>query len=112
MEEMLKAFQEVAGGVGSGAGRKFGREAIASGGEYARARRAEKASWQAIADELGVGLVTAKRWATREATTQAFHRVSVIDESERVGFTAVLPGGVRVEGLDITNLVALAKALS
>ena len=112
MDEKLKAFQEAAGGVGRGAGRKFTRAAIGLGGEYARARRSEKASWPAIAGELGVGEATAQRWASRAVRAEGFHRVTVVDEPVRAAFTAVLPGGVRVEGLDLATLIALAKALS
>lgn len=113
MDELLKAFRSEAEGVGSGAGRKFGKEAIARGGAFARARREQGAAWGVIAGELGVGVPTVVRWAGSEAaTTTGFHRVTVVDGATRGSLAAVLPGGVRIEGLDLASVIELARALS
>jgi len=113
MDERLNAFRQEAATVRSGAGRKFPKSLIAAGGQFARARRDEGASWSSIAAELEVGVLTARRWAGREVTSApAFHRVTVVEKPARGSIAAVLPGGIRLEGLDLASIIELARALS
>jgi hypothetical protein len=70
----------------------------------------------AIARELGIPEVTLKRWAeshhgqprTRQAT---FHEVTVREERPVLHPVLVLPGGARVEGLDLADVVELIRLL-
>ena len=94
------------------AGRKFGKELIALGGEFIRSRRSEGASTKAIAGELGIAEMTVRRWGTEAGVGAGeFKPVHVIEAAPAAGFSVTL-GSLRVEGLTLEGLIALAKALS
>ena len=66
----------------------------------------------AIARDLGVSLVTLRRWVTRRRPPR-FRKVELArDRSEVSGAVLVTPSGFRVEGLDIAGMAALIRALS
>lgn len=113
MDERLEEFRKRAAEMGSGRiGRRFPSKVIALGSEYAQSRRAAGATWQGIADELGVSMLTARRWGLRPVVeTSGFKPVRVV-ESHNSSRLAVTVGSLRVEGLSFEALVALAKALS
>ncbi len=113
MREKLEQFRAAAKDVRNGRGRKFPKALMTLGAEYARARRDTGGSWQEIAGELGVVIPTVQRWAQgRPPGFEGFHAVTLAERSPRGHCVAVLPGGIRVEGLAIEELVALARALS
>lgn len=86
---------------------------IALGAEYVREQREAGESWESIARELGIVTPTAQRWAKLpSSSTATFHAVAIVEPSARAGFAAVLPGGLRIEGLGLGDVIALAKALS
>jgi hypothetical protein len=94
------------------AGRKFPQEMMAIASDYARSRRSDEASWQEIADELGVAVASVRRWTeTAVPTDVGFKAVRVVDAPRRETFTVTI-GALRVDGLGFEGLVALAKALS
>jgi hypothetical protein len=113
MDDRLVAFRAGAGQMGERRrGRKFPKELRAIAGEYARVRRDEGASWQEIADELGVAVPTSQRWSEEGVGDAAtFKTVRVADGPRHETFTVTM-GALRVEGLAFEALVALAKALS
>ena len=112
MHAIRVRFREAASEIGEGAGRKFPAEMKQLGGEYARSRRSEGASWSAIADELGVIVPTVRRWAERgETPTSTFVPVRV-DRVTKATYSAVLPGGLRIEAMELEAVVALVRALS
>ena len=113
MTEKLEQFRAAAKGLGTGRGRKFPEALIALGAEYTRGRREAGGSWQEIAAELGVVTPTVQRWAkATPSAVEAFHAVTLAEPLTRGRYVAVLPGGIRVEGLALEELVALTKALS
>jgi hypothetical protein len=113
MTERLERFRAEAERIGEGRGRKFPRELIALGAEYAREQREAGASWERIAKDMRVAVPTVQRWARLSPVSAAsFHAVAVVEQPMRAGYSAVLPGGLRIEGLELNAVVALAKALS
>lgn len=77
--------------------------------EFARARRAEGASWQEIAGELGMRFDTVRRWCVRAPTMRA---VEVVAEAPRTtGAAVVSPSGHRIEGLTLDEAIAVIRAL-
>ena len=115
MDEVLRQFREAAQRAGAGAGRKFPAEIKELGARYARSRRQAGASWQEIAKELGVVVPTVLRWAKRpdgNAVGGSFHQVSIVEPKPRGTYAAVFPAGLRIEGLELEAVIALARALS
>ena len=114
MDNRLEQFRTEAAKLGSvRRGRKFSTEMIALGAVYATGRRAQDASWQAIAQELDVAVPTVQRWAeSSTADSPVFHRVSVVEPAAAERYAAVLPGGLRIEGLSLEAVVSLARSLS
>lgn len=109
LEEFRKRAAEV---VPRRTGRKFPSDLIAVAREYAQSRRAEGLTWQGIADELGVSMLTARRWGQlNEMEAVGFKPVRVVEPPNSPSFTVAV-GSLRVEGLSFEALVALAKALS
>ena len=81
----------------------------AEGVRYARGRVSEGASQQAIAEELGVSVVSIGRWL-RSFESSALVPVKVIsDPAPPSAFEVVTPRGLRVVGLDIDALCALLE---
>ncbi|SRR5258708_4282435 len=77
--------------------------------EFARARRAEGASWQEIAGELGMRFDTIRRWCSRGLTMRA---VEVVGEVPRAaGVAVVSASGHRIEGLTLDEAIAALRAL-
>lgn len=113
MDERLKQFQAGAAQVGPARrGRKFSPELKALGATYAAERRASGGRWQAIASELGVGVLTIRRWCDeRPRASATFQRVAVVEERRPPTYSASI-GALRIEGLEFETIVALAKALS
>jgi hypothetical protein len=112
MDARLEQFRNEAERVGPGRGRKFPRSLMTLGADYARGRRDAGASWQVIAREMGIVAPTVQRWAKRAGAVPAFHRVALAERVPRGTYAAVLPGGLRIEGLELDAIVVLAKALS
>ena len=78
------------------------------------ARRAQR-SWSSIAEELGVSTLTVSRWFA-EAPEARFHPVEVVERHEPApaepgDLVAVLPSGLRLEGLSWPQALELARAL-
>ncbi len=78
--------------------------------EFARGRRADGASWNQIAGELGMRFETVRRWCSRAPTMRA---VEVVADAPRSGgsIAVVSPSGHRLEGLTLAEAIAVLRAL-
>lgn len=79
-----------------------------------RARREQGASWEQLAEQLGVSLETLRRWSAGDPPKAArrMRRVHVVRERERAGGVSVVSAaGHRVEGLTLDQTITLLRAL-
>lgn len=113
MDEKLERFKAGAAQVGPAKrGRKFPRDLRALGATYAAERRASGCPWQTIASELGVGVLTIRRWCEeRPQESATFERVAIVEDRRRETYSASI-GALRIEGLSFEAILALAKELS
>lgn len=82
---------------------------------YARTRRQGGASRRTIAEELGVSLVTVRRYlGERSAGSSGELRAVVVTPSTHAshGAVVVTPNGFRIEDLSVEDVVAIVRALS
>ena len=87
---------------------RFKRKALARW----RLLAASGGSLEQAALEIGVTVDELRSWS-RDGKAPLFVPVQVEDEiAERRALVVVLPGGVRVEGLTITDVAELARRLS
>lgn len=100
-----------------GRGKRFAPELRERLVAFAEARRAEGASWKAIATELGACVETLRRWCTPEAGVAPRLRpvqivaAPVFEAPSHSVKTVVTPNGLRIEGLGLDEVVALVRAL-
>lgn len=83
---------------------------------WARRRRAEGATWPTVAEELGLGLDTVRRWCLAEpkaeAPTRALVPVRVVARpSLATPATRVSLSGWRVDGLTVAEAAELLRTL-
>lgn len=80
---------------------------------YAQARRAEGASWPAIAAELGLWFETLRRWCARaQPSASEMMPVEIVDDERSSSAVVIVsPSGFRLVGLDAAQAVAALKAL-
>jgi hypothetical protein len=84
--------------------------------EYCHSCRRSHQRFSEIADSLGVSTVTLGRWLEKErgATSPGFREVIVEPTAlvpEAGHLTVLTPSGLRIEGLDLSGVVELARAL-
>jgi hypothetical protein len=82
--------------------------------DVVRARREQGASWDQLAEQLGVSLETLRRWFVGHPpkVKRRMRRVQVVAERERtVGVIVVSVSGHRVEGLTLEQTIELLLAL-
>lgn len=72
---------------------------------------AEGGSLAGVARELGVSDQTLRRWRAGQAPAR-LRAVRVSEDETPRGIVVLLPGGARVEGLDLEGLAELARRLS
>lgn len=101
-----------------GRGKRFDAELRRRMVVFAEQRRREGASWKAIATELGACVETVRRWCGVGApiTGRALRRVEVVadavhDVRAPAALAVVTPGGLRIEGIAIDQVIALVRAL-
>lgn len=123
--EKLKA--QVEAQRGRGARWRFEEGFRAQVVAYMRARQAEGGTQEEVAREVGLSSWTLSRWgrqggpvrrgrparAVAESSGATFHQVEVKHETQAPGALVVHgPGGVRVEGLGLAQVVQLLKGLA
>lgn len=115
-EESVQALrQALATAVRSGQGRAFPADLRERATAYVKRRRRDGASETSIGRELGVGVMTFRRWAGPRA---AFAEAVVVDapvvamarSTSRIVVHG--PRGIRIEGLEVAEIIALLGALS
>lgn len=117
-EESVQSLrQALATAVRSGAGRAFPSELRERAAAHVRRRRREGASETTISRELGIGAMTFRRWV---GPRTAFAEAIVVDTtststSTMTGAARIVvhgPRGIRIEGLELAEVIALVGALS
>jgi len=91
--------------------RRFSAELRADIVEHARERIADGASQKSVADELGIAARLLWTWLHRDVVV----REVVIEEQptpRRADRRLVLRSGIEIVGLDLDELIAIARALS
>lgn len=101
-----------------GRGKRFDGELRRRMVAFAEDRRRDGASWKTIATELGACVDTVRRWCGGGApvTTRPLRRVEVVADAvvelrAPAALAIVTPGGLRIEGVAIDDVVALVRAL-
>ena len=98
-----------------GRGRRFPaalRERIAA---WTSARRARGDEWCELSRALTVPAQTLKRWVaprSRDERSVALRPVAVLDELPSRIATVVTPSGLRIEGITIADVIAIARGLA
>jgi hypothetical protein len=85
---------------------------------FARERRADGASWDQIAREVGVAGSALKRWVDADGAEEVGALVPVALRRDNAGVPAVTgtlalvsPGGYRLEGLDLVSAARVLRML-
>jgi hypothetical protein len=82
---------------------------------YARRARARGRSWQRIARAVGVSAGSLQKWSRTPPPARRLVPVTVVARRERslpaAAMVIVSPRGYRVEGLDLTTVTAVLRAL-
>lgn len=101
-------------------GKRFDPELRARMVAFAESRRRDGASWMAIATELGACFETVRRWCVASTPTPALRLrpvevvsddVVVVEARGARTLTVISPGGLRIEGAGVDEVVALVRAL-
>jgi transposase-like protein len=93
-------------------------ELRALGLAYLKSRQSAGASRREVASELGIGSDTLRKWSgqRRRRPASAVRQVSVVAAASPpvrpAAFVVHGPAGLRIEGMDVTTVVALLKGLS
>jgi transposase-like protein len=97
----------------SGRGKRYSAELKARIIEFARARRADGASWSQISADLGVAFETVRRWciASEPRSSRALVPVRVVHDSAERTVSVGSPAGYRIDGLTLHEAVAVLRAL-
>ena len=97
-----------------GRGRPFPRGVRRAAIAYCRARRRDGATLLTVGEEIGIAWRTLSRWCQEEPGDEpSFHRVELVEQAAPPTATLCLHGpcGVRVEGLDVDQLVEVFRRL-
>ena len=85
---------------------------------YARTRQQKGHSLLAISRDLGVKPITLSRWL-QETPGSPLRRIEVLssdspslESGSAMQVTVTVPGGIRIEGLDLESLIVLLRRLA
>ena len=110
--ERLRRRLAAAGGHGS---RGYGSELRTEVQQAARRWAARGGAQRVLADKLGLSRATLARWTSGEdEAAPTLRAVDVVENGDAPEneLVAVLPGGVRIEGLTIADVAELARRLA
>ncbi len=116
MDRKIEAFRQEALARRKGRGRGAARYAAAARDlacEYAAKARQQGRSWAEVSRELGLAPMTLRKWCGSKPQAQLVP-VTVTAAAPIRGscsIAVVTPGGLRIEGLDVQDVVALVRAL-
>jgi hypothetical protein len=79
---------------------------------YAARRRAQKASRDVIAAELGMSAATLSYWRAPARTLGTLERVTIVARPETTQDVIVECGPLRVRGLDVASVAELLRRLA
>lgn len=80
--------------------------------EVVKAFATSKMSRPAFAKTLDVSISSISNWSRPSATLPPqFQKVQIIENQSPAGLTVYGPGGIRIEGLDLSNLAMLIRVL-
>lgn len=114
--DYLARFQETARRENQGRERKgwrYSKEARRLAVAFCQEERRLARSFSSIAESLGITTLTLGRWLD-EPANPAFHQIEVSPVSQFAcggGLRVVLPSGLAIEGLDLDQVVELARLL-
>lgn len=110
MEELARRFRR---GAEHRRGLRYSNELRQLAVEYATAASAQGVSRREIAESLGLSEATLVRWQqeARPAGPAPLHEVVVVERAHASHPVLVMPSGARVEGLSMSDLVAVLEAL-
>jgi len=113
----LRAELAASAGASRGRGRGYGPEARAKAVELGRGLVAAGKSVRQSASAMGIHEATLKAWMGEAAGSSAERgfaqvRVAEATSSAEGNLRLVLPGGGRIEGLDVRSAAALVRALA
>jgi transposase-like protein len=109
MDERVRQFRGARRAEGGQRGYPVEARSVAVA--YARARQREGATVHRVARELGIPMTTLQSWMRRSTST--FQRVTVETAPASAARLVVrTPSGLIVEGLDVTGVAELSRALS
>lgn len=125
MDARVKEFRELASTFGAGKGRRpapYPERCRRLALDYVEERLDEGASLLSISETLGVSPQTLSDWRGRYGDELRPVRVSApepepeteppeVPAGEAARPVVVLPGGTRIEGLDVDGVIAVLKAL-
>ncbi len=113
MEREAKRLQREISKYERGRGRRYPVELRARVASLEGERRADGASWIAMAAELGLGLDKVRRWcAEQKPGTRALVPVTVVADRGHEGRVSIVsPAGYRVDGLLLKEAVELLRVL-
>lgn len=113
----LAAFQETAGRENQGrerAGWRYSKEARRLAVAHCQNERRTGLSFSSIADSLGITTQTLGRWL-EEPAQATFHQIEVRQVAQSAypvdGLRILLPSGLAIEGLNLGQVVELARLL-
>ena len=114
MADELKTLRRELSRGERGRGKRYDEDLKQRTIRWATERRSEGLSWMLIADELGVGLDTVRRWCVspNSSTSRALVRVRVVPTaSEGRTVSVVSASGHRVDGLSLAEAALILRAL-
>jgi hypothetical protein len=115
LDRELRDLRHHLGAIPRGRGRRIPAALRARVIAWTAARRRRGAGWRELARELGVPAGTLTRWLAprpAHASVVALRPVAVSAAPVRPPLTLVAPGGLRIEGVTIADVIAILRGLA
>ena len=115
MTDELKELRRELGRGGRGRGKRYSAEIRERVVVWAAQRRKDGVTWPMVAQELGLGLDTVRRWCLvrqpRDKSRRGVVPVRVVGGGETRPAQQVSVTGWRIDGLTVADAAALLRAL-